>query len=173
MPTGRQKRIDLLLRQNEARREHPYYLTELSHILKHPVTEDDLFDLETTDKLFARSTDVCKDSQSILQKTWPRQPISGWMRVCFCLAEQLGSEPVALFAGPYKLWGAIRTAAENPLVNAAAVLEFDKDTLSIQSLNTDGGLYLDLYKDKLSWSIELKVWGEWCLRATNCLTLNP
>jgi hypothetical protein len=168
MSVERQRKIELLVRQNEARREHPYYLTELSHVLKHAITEDELFDLETTDKLFSQSMDASKHSRSILQKTWPLQPNSVWIRVCFCLAEHLGCEPVVLFVGPYNLCGAIKTRAEYPLVNAAAILEFDKDTVSIQSLNSDGGLYLDLYEENAAWWIELKVWGNWCSRAKKC-----
>jgi hypothetical protein len=170
MSVDRQRKIELLVRQNEAKRGHPYYLTELSHILKHSITKDDLFDLETTDKLFSQSNDACKDSQLALQKTWPQHPNLAWTRICFCLAEQLGPEPVVLFAGPYNLCGAVRTKAEYPLVNAPAVLEFDKDTLSMQSLNSNGGLYLDLYEEDFVWWIELKVWGDWHARAEKCLT---
>jgi hypothetical protein len=169
MSTERQRKIELLARKNEAKREHSSYLTEISHVLKREINEDELFDLETTDKLFSKSINASKESHWILQRSWPFHPRSTWTRVCFCLAEQLGPEPVVLFAGAYKLCGAVRSKAEYPLVNALSVLEFDKDSLSIQSLNSDGGLYLDMYEENSTWRIELKIWGEWYFRAKECL----
>lgn len=173
MSSERKRKLELLTRKNEGRREHPYYLTELSHILKHPLDEGDLFDLETTDRLFSQYSDRSRQEvpDSNLKKIWPHDPSSNWIRVCLCLAEQLGGEEVVLFAGPYTACGAIRTKAEYPLVNAASVLAFDRDTVMMQSSNSDSGLYLDLYEEDSSWWIELKVWGEWRMRAKNCLAV--
>jgi hypothetical protein len=168
MSAERQRRIELQVRRNEARREHSYYLTELSHILKHAVAEEDLLDLETTDKLFSQFADASKDSQTTPRRAWPAQPSLPWMSVCSCLAGQLGAEPLVLFVGPYNLCGAARTRAEYPLLNASSLLEFDKDTLSMQSLNSDGGLYLDLYEENAQRYIELKIWGGWHSVAETC-----
>lgn len=170
MATERQRKIELLVRKNDARREHPYYLTELSHILKQPITQEDLLDLAATDELFSLFDNTCRsDPESILKNTWPHDPGSRWIRVCFCLAERLGTEQVALFAGPYSVCGAVKTQAEYPLVNAASVLAFDRDTLRMQSLSSDSGLYLDLYEENSTEWIELKIWGGWCAQAKGCL----
>jgi hypothetical protein len=172
MSVERQRKIELLVRKNEAKREHPYYLTELSHVLKQPIAQEDLLDLETTDELFSRfNNNTCRtEPESTLKNTWPYEPNSRWLRICFCIAEQLEFEPVALFAGPYDACGAIQTKAYHPLVNAPSVLAFDRDTVRMQSLNSDGGLYLDLYEENSARWIEIKVWGDWCSRAKKCLT---
>ena len=171
MATERQRKIELLVRKNEAKREHPYYLTELSHALKQPIGEEDLLDLETTDELISRfNNDTCPSGlDSSVKTTWPYNPSSRWIRTCFCLAEKLGAEQVALFAGPYSACGAVRTKAEYPLVNALSVLAFDRDTVRMQSLNSNSGLYLDLYEENSARWIELKVWGNWYSRAKECL----
>lgn len=171
MPTERQRKLGLLARKNLARTEHPYYLTELSHVLKYPVAQEDVLNLEKTDEFFSRfNYDAgLPESDSTLQITWPHDPSSTWIRICFCLAEQLRSEQVVLFAGPYDYCGAVQTKAEYPLVNAASVLAFDQDTVRMQSLDADGGLYLDLYEEDSTRWIELKVWGEWCARAKVCM----
>lgn len=171
MSGERQRKIELLIRKNEAQKRYPYYLTELSHVLKHPVAETDLVELSLTDDLLAQyNKGAClSDPKSILKAIWPVEPKSRWLRVCFCIAEQLESEKVVLFAGPYSACGAIRTQGDRPLVNAAAVLAFDRDTVRLQSLNSDSGLYLDLYEENSAQMIELKVWGEWCKRVKKCL----
>ena len=169
MSVERQRKIELLIRKNEARREHLYYLSELSHILKQSVTDGELFDLETTDKLFSQYKKSSLEPKTALQKTWPLHPNSVWARVCSCLAQKLRNEPAVLFVGPYNLCGAVRTRAEHPLLNAIALLEFDKDTLSMQSLSSDGGLYLDLYEENSSERVEMKVWGTWRSLAESCL----
>jgi hypothetical protein len=174
MPSENKKKLELLVRRNEGKREHPYYLTEISHVLKHPIGEVDLLDLDKTDQLFSEYTDHSRKAtpDSSLKKIWPHHPSLNWIRVCFCLAEQLGSEEVILFAGPYTVCGAVRTKAEYPLVNAASVLAFDRDTVMMQSLNSDSGFYLDLYEENSAWWIELKIWGEWRLRANNCFLVD-
>ena len=168
----RKRKLELLVRKNQAKRQHPYYLTELSHVLKQPITKEDLVDLDMTDNLLSQYNQAAKraDPQWSLKATWPFEPNSRWLRVCFCIAEQLASEPVALFAGPYNTCGAVRTKAEHPLVSALSVLAFDRDTLRIHSLKSDGGLYLDLYEEKSTHWIELKVWGDWPSRVEKCLT---
>lgn len=171
MSIERRRKIELLVRKNQARQEYPYYLTELSHILKQALTDEDLLDLETTDKLVSQyNSNACRDPQSNLRAIWSFQPNSRWIRVCFCLAEQLASKPVALFAGPYDSCGAVRTQAQYPLVNAPSLLAFDRDTVRIHSLTSDGGLYIDLYEENANQWIELKVWGDWCASAERCLT---
>lgn len=168
MRTERQQKIELLARKNLARREHPYYLSEISHVLKHPITEEDLLDLETTDQLFSRFSSGSRTPS--LKNRWPFEPASRWIRICFCLAEQLGVEEVALFAGPYSRCGAVRTKATYPLTNALAVIEFDRDTVRLQSLNSDAGLYVDWYEESGTRWIEIQVWGDWCSRARTCVT---
>jgi hypothetical protein len=171
MSAERQRKIELLIRKNEAKREHPYYLTELSHALKQTMGEQDLLGLEITDSLSSQFDKGARrdDPESTLKNTWPSEPRSRWIRVCFCLAKKIGSEEVALFAGPYSACGAVRTKAEHPLVNAISVLTFDRDTLRLQSLSSDSGLYLDLHEENTAWWIELKVWGDWCSSAKECL----
>lgn len=171
MSLERQRKIELLVRKNEGKREHPYYLTELAHVLKQPINEGDLIDLETSDDLFSKFDKgaLRDESDGALRRTWPSEPNSSWIRVCFSLAERLGDEPVALFVGPYKVCGAIRTRAEYPLLNALSVLAFDRDTLSLLSLSSDSGLYVDLFEEKSTWWVELKVWGEWRSQAQECL----
>lgn len=166
MSVDRQRKIERLARKNLAKREHPYYLSEISHVLKHPITEVDLRDLEITDQLFSRFSD---GSGSSLKSRWPFDPVSQWIRICFCLAEQLGSEEVALFAGPYSRCGAVRTKAEYPLTNALAVIEFDRDTVRLQSLDSDAGLYVNWYEEGGTRWLEVRVWGDWCASAEKCL----
>jgi hypothetical protein len=161
MSFERQRRIDLLVRRNEAKVSHPYYLTELSHILKQHFTEEELLDLETTDNLFARSKNACGGPGSCVKKTWPLNPTSVWTWACSRLGKELGDEPVALFVGPFHVCGAVRTKAQYPLRSAELLLEFDKDTLTMQSLSSDGGLYLDRYEERSTPWVELKVWGSW------------
>jgi hypothetical protein len=171
MSVERQRKIELLLRKNEAKREHQDYRSELSQVLKYPIDAHDLLDLKATDDLYSQfdANARRKDAMRSLKCTWPTIPNSAWIRVCLCLAQELKSEPVALFAGPYKECGAIRIAAEHPLTYAPSVLEFDGDTLRMHSLASDGGLYLDLYEEKGSTLIELSIWGAWCLSAPKCL----
>jgi hypothetical protein len=172
MRTERQRKIELLARKNLAKREHPNYLSELSSVLKHPITEENLLDLETTDQLFGRFNEgtAWNDPQSSLKCRWSFNPTSRWIRICFCLAKQLGSEEVALFAGPYSRCGAVRTKAECPLTNAPAVIEFDRDTVRLQSLTSNAGLYVDWYEESGDRWIELKVWGDWSAYAKTCVS---
>lgn len=168
----RQRKIELLARRNKAEREHPYYLTELSHVLKQPIGKEDLVNLDLTDSLLSRYNQAAQrdDSQWSLKAIWPFEPHAEWLRVCFCIAEQLASEPVVLFAGPYGLCGAVRIKAEHVLVNALSVLTFDRDTLRVHSLKSDGGLYLDLYEEDSRRWIEFRIWGHWRSRTESCLT---
>jgi len=171
MSVERQRKIELLVRKNEAKRDHPDYASELSRVLKYPIDVQDLIDLEVTDDLFAQFDTNARrrDTTWVLKRTWPTVPNMPWIRICLCLAQELKSEPVALFAGPYKECGAVRIAAEHPLMYALSVLEFDGDTLRMHSLASDGGLYLDLYEEDGTALIELSIWGAWCPTAEKCL----
>jgi len=41
---------------------------------------------------------------------------------------------------------------------AVALLEFDQNTVSLQSASTESGLFLDLFEQDSEWRIELVVW---------------
>lgn len=171
MMSNRQQKLGLLMRKNKAQRDHPLYLTELSHVLKQSITTQDLIDLRNTDALLSNYNKGAQrvDSMWSLKASWPFEPNSAWLRICFCIAEKLESEPVALFAGPYGVCGAVRIKADTALVNASSVIAYDRDTLRIHALNSDGGLYLDLYEEQSARTIELKIWGSWCGRTEKCL----
>jgi hypothetical protein len=45
-------KLELLVRRTKGRMEHPYYATELSHVLKTEMRPVDVLSLEETDRLF-------------------------------------------------------------------------------------------------------------------------
>src|ERR1700737_208397 len=86
-------KLDLLVRRNKGRTEHPYYATELSHVLKTEVRPTDILDLEETDRLFsahrAQSVRSSKEPDFALKKVWRYEPMAVWLASCQCLEEKL------------------------------------------------------------------------------------
>ncbi|MGA9528494.1 MAG: hypothetical protein WBS24_10290 [Terriglobales bacterium] len=158
-------RLELLVRQNKGRMEHQYYATELSHLLKAQIAPSDIFDLAESDRLLSshrrQSVRSNNERDFAFRKTWNFQPIGPWSSTCCSLGRKLQGEPTVLFVGPYEFCGAIKVRADRALSAAAPLLNFDKDTVSLQSLATDSGLYLDLFEEGPQRFVELVVWGQW------------
>jgi hypothetical protein len=172
MPNPTPGKLGLLVRRNKGRTEHPYYATELAHVLKVEVRPSDILDLEETDCLFAAHRDQSvKSSKEIdfaFKKMWKYEPTTVWLGLCRCLEEKLRGETAVLFAGPYEYCGAVKVAAARALNAAIPLLEFDRNTVRLQSASSESGLFLDLFEQESEWLIELVVWGQWKQMAESC-----
>src|SRR4051812_12817631 len=102
-------KLGLVLRRNKGRTEHPYYATQLAHVLKSEVRPGDILDLEQTDSLFAahreQSVRSSKEIGFAFKKTWKYELTTDWLGLCRCLEEKLRGEAAVLFAGPYEYCG--------------------------------------------------------------------
>lgn len=165
-------KLELLVRRNKGLTEHPYYATELSHLLKVDISPSDILTLEETDRAFSihrsHSLRSSKDMSFAFRKKWKRDPVSHWLRACLCLAEKLHDDSAILFAGPYDLCGAVKIRAERALTEALPLLEFDLNTVRLESPSSEAGLFLDLFEEDMEWFIELAVWGYWKSLAEDC-----
>src|SRR5579859_7149417 len=155
MQRQQQTRLQLLARRNKGRTEHQYYATELSHLLKTAIGSSDVIDLEETDRLFSiqrdQSTRSYKETDFAFKKTWTYKPTEPWVESCRRFGEKLRGESVVLFVGPYEFCGAIRTRADTTLNEIPSLLEFDKDTVLLQSAASNSGLLFDLYEERSEW----------------------
>ncbi len=158
-------KLQLLVRQNKGQTEHQYYATELSHLLKTAVGPSDVLGLEETDRLFsahrAQSARSYNEADFAFKKTWNYKPTDSWLESCRRLGQKLRGEPAVLFVGPFEFCGAVKVTADAALSRIASLLEFDRDTVSLQSALTDSGLLLDLYERDPESLVELVVWGQW------------
>jgi hypothetical protein len=166
-------RLKLLVRRNKGRTEHSYYATELSHVLKTEVRPVDILDLEETDRLFSHYCDQAHRSSKELgfafRKVWKYDPTAPWLASCRCLEEKLRGEPAVLFAGPYEFCGGVKVDLDRALRAVASILEFDRDTVQLESPSSESGLFLDLFEEKSDRLIELAVWGDWKTAAGGCV----
>lgn len=165
-------KLGLLVRRNKGRTDHPYYATELAHVLKAGIRPGDILDLEQTDHLFAAHRDQSvrsnKEIGFAFKKKWKYEPTTEWLVLCRCLEERLRSETAVLFAGPYEYCGAVKVDASRALNAAIPLLEFDRNTVRLQSVSSESGLFLDLFEQDSEWFIELVVWGQWKRMAESC-----
>jgi len=158
-------RLQLLVRQNKGSTEYQYYATELAHMLGTDIHSMDILDLPETDRLLTahriQSVRSNKEADFAFKKVWNYKPMDPWSRFCRCLAEKLCGETAILFIGPYEFCGAVKVSVDLALNEAPSLLEFDKDTVSLQSVTTESGLYLDLFEERSEWFVELVAWGQW------------
>jgi len=173
MQNNKPGKLELLVRRNKGRTEHPYYATELSHLLKTEVRPTDILDLEETDCLFTRHRDQSirsgKEPDFAFRKVWKYEPKDSWLGSCHCLEEKLRGEPAVLFVGPYEFCGGVKVGVDRALSAAIPILEFDQNTVRLQSLSSESGLFLDMFEENSEWLIELVVWGQWKAMAENCV----
>jgi hypothetical protein len=173
MQNPKPAKLELLVRRNKGRTEHPYYATELAHVLRTEVCPTDILDLEQTDRLFAAHRDQSvrssKEVDFAFKKVWKYQPTAVWLGLCQCLEEKLRGEMAVLFAGPYEFCGGLKVGVDRALNAAIPLLEFDQDTIRLQSVSSDSGLFLDLFEQDSEWLIELVVWGQWKALAESCV----
>jgi len=174
MQNPKPAKLQLLVRRNKGRTEHPYYATELSHILKTEINPADILDLEQTDHVFsdhrAQSVRSSKETDFGLKKEWKYEPTGLWLRFCKCLGERLRGETAVLFAGPYEFCGGVKVGVDRALNAAIPILEFDQDSVRLQSVSSESGLFLDMFEQDSEWLIELVVWGQWKAMAEKCLS---
>jgi hypothetical protein len=165
MQSQQQTKLQLLVRRNKGRTEHQYYATELSHLLKAAVGPCDILDLEETDRLSSKQrTELAKSYKEIayaFKEAWEYKAMASWTESCRRLGQKLRGESAVLFVGPYEFCGAIRTKADAVLNEIFSLLEFDKDSVSLQSAASDSGLLVDLYEEHSERLVELVVWGRW------------
>lgn len=165
-------KLEILVRRNKGRTEHPYYATELAHILKTEIRAADILDLEETDRLFstylAQFARVNVEPGFGFKKVWKYNPVFAWSNICHCMQEKLRDQPAILFAGPYEFCGGLKITADRILESIVPLLEFDQDSVRIQSSSSTSGILVDLFDQDSEWFIELAVWGEWSSLAQNC-----
>jgi hypothetical protein len=166
-------RIQLLVRRNKGRTEHLYYVAELSHLLGTPIEPNDILDLEETDRLLSIHREHAirgnKELNFVFRRKWNFLPTRRWSGACSRVASVLIGQPAVLFVGPYEFCGAVKVDADRALSEVAALLDFDKNTVSLQSFAPESGLYLDLFEEHSQWFVELVIWGQWKALAENTL----
>jgi hypothetical protein len=166
-------RLSLSVRRNKGRTEYAYYATELAHMLKIAVSSSDLLDLEETDRLFAvhrdQSVRSANDVGFAFKKEWKYDLKPAWLSVCECLGDKLVGELAVLFAGPYEFCGGLRVNPGWALKAVIPLLEFDQNTIRLQSASSESGLFIDLFEQDSEWMVELVVWGRWKQIAEACV----
>jgi len=172
MENRQSAKLGLLVRQNKGRTEHPYYVTELSHVLRTELHTKDILDLEETDHLFSRHRDqsikISKELGFAFKKVWKYEPTDLWLASFHQLGERLRAEQAVLFAGPYEFCGGVKLSVERALNRIIPILEFDRDTVRLQSLSSESGLLLDLFEEESERLVELVAWGLWKAVAAEC-----
>lgn len=151
METHQPTKLELLVRRNKGRTEHQYYTTELSHLLRKHIEANEILDLEETDRLLSIHREsarrMSKELNFVFRKTWKFLPTWPWSVACSRLASVLIGQPAVLFVGPYEFCGAVKVDADRALKEVAPLLDFDKDTVNLQSCAPESGLCLDLFEE--------------------------
>lgn len=165
MQMDRQRRLELLVRQNRGRTEFKTYFDDLELLLNLRIAGRNRIDLETTDQLliaYSRGLEESRNQpQQHFQKTWPYEPTGPWTSECERIAKALHSEEAVLFIGPYEYCGAVRVALESVLKAVLPLLEFDANSVRMGSSDARCGFYLDKYEEQSKWFVEFVIWGEW------------
>jgi hypothetical protein len=165
--------MELLVRQNKGRTQYPYYATELSHVLKMGVRPIEILDLEQTDRLFsvhrAQSMQRSTEPDLAARKVWNYEPVTVWLSTCKCVEERLRGEQAVLFAGPFEFCGAVKLSVDQALTAALSLLEFDQNSIRLQAVSSESGLFLDVFEEASEWRTELVVWGQWKRLSESCL----
>jgi hypothetical protein len=152
------------VRRNRGTSDFPHYRSELSHLLVIELQPTDIVTLEETDRLFAAyqasAVRASEDEEFAIRGRW-RLDNQCWIATCKEIGQELSEEDAVLFIGPYEYCGAVKVSAGAVFANPQRLLEFDKDTIRLQSSKTKSGLFLDLFEEDSVWFIELVAWGEW------------
>jgi hypothetical protein len=171
MQSLRQRRIEILARRNRGLAKYPNFLTRLSEIL-HADIQRDVLDLPATDQLFQAHCDQSKkahaDPSLAFKAVWPFDAESAWTDRCSEIGERLQEIRSVLFVGPFEDCGAVCVYANRALSSVAALLEFDGDTVSLQSTDPESGLYVDKFEENSEWMVELLAWGDFKRLAELC-----
>jgi hypothetical protein len=135
-----------------------------------PIPSKDRLDLSATDHLFASFKAAVK-ATPIMKRSWPYVPDPAWADCCKRIAESLSGERAVLFVGPFQYCGAVRVDLSRALTTAEALLTFDGDTVSLQSEESDAGLYLDRFEEGEQWRVEVAAWGRWVIAFRNAASI--
>jgi hypothetical protein len=161
-------RIESPLQRQEVERECEEQRFTISQSLNRTLSQADALDLDRTMQLHSeyegnRQHSAYNESWGI-RKTWKFEDEAGWMAACRRLARRLGNEEAAFFCGSYSSCGALQVLAKEPLSNPLPLLRFDRDSLKLQSLTSDGGLEVEWYEEGFGqekYFVDIHGWGSW------------
>src|ERR1035437_1715610 len=161
MLTDRQSRISLLARTNYSRRSAGQFLSELSPILGRQLTQDSLLPIDASDSFRDGSLHAYQHGMSTGENFYrTQQPTQDFDRVeskVAKLCQRIGAEPAILL--PPHFQPCVRITVSEVLQRTKSVLEFDRDTLLLSSVDGRCGFMLDWNPDDVEWTYELAIWG--------------
>jgi hypothetical protein len=141
-------------------------------MLKTKIEANEILSLEETDRVFAdhrhQSMRSNKEPGFAFKRTSAYEPTLVWLAVCRCLAEKLRDEPAVLLVGPYEFCGGLSVSVDLALSAVVPLLEFDQNTVRLQSRSSESGLFLDMFEENSKLLVDLVVWGKWKIAAESC-----
>lgn len=162
MQADRQKRIQLLVRENQGKKLRPAYLEGLSDATLTTVTEGMVKGLPETDRLSFRLRDEYKRVGQSGFHMVVRQHTS---QDLYRLLSRLGGKvkgSVYLILTKAEDCGAVQLPAQAAILHLRELLEFDGDHVGVLDVREGQGLYLDRFEENSESWLELHCWGnEW------------
>jgi hypothetical protein len=161
MLTSRQSRISFLARTNYSRQESGEFLSELSAVLGHQIRNDSLLPMDVSDlyrQVFSSGYQHGLSTGTNFFRML--EPLSGFDSVearvvQFCA--RFGTEQALLL--PTHFEPCIRVTVGDVLGRTKAMLDLDRDTIAIASVDRECGFMLDFNPDDPEWTFELTIWG--------------
>lgn len=151
-------RKELLIRQNEGRREIDDYISKLSSILNTIIQRSDFIDLETTDELKQKFFEGYKTSSKIFNKTYSINEENALNNDIITLRPQFQDKEAYLITKLSEICGAVKILAIKAIDNYKSIIELDGDSLNLISINGKTCFYLDYYEEYGSFFYELSIW---------------
>jgi hypothetical protein len=162
MMTDRQSRISLLARTNYSRIGSDGFLAELSTAIGRQIAADSLLPINISDQYrsafssgYRKSCDQEGCSYRSLQSA---EGFGALEEKVMRLSNRLAAEPAILL--PTHFEQCVRVTVGELLSRPKSMLEFDRDTLALTSLDGESGFMLDWNPDDMEWTFELAIWGE-------------
>lgn len=174
MESDRRNKIKLISRLNRRTAAVPLFMADLSRALHLDVEASALASVEKSDSLlaiFKKQYEASQKSDAIRYRNFFGPSGSEVVyRLARCFGESLAGESAFLLTKIAEDTEAILLGASSVLVNTEAVIELDKDSICLISIDDSQGLLVDRNMDDPVEAFEVAVWGErWTLVMLECV----
>jgi len=162
MMTERQVRIGFLARTNFSRLKADGFLAGLSAVIGRQIAADSLLPIDKSDQyrsMFSNGYRGSRDGERNSYRSFQSAGGFGALEEkATRLSSRVGAEPAILL--PTHFEQCVRVTVGELLSRPKSMLEFDRDTLGLASLDGESGFMLDWNPDDSEWTFELAIWGE-------------
>lgn len=150
-------RKELLIRQNEGRREIESYVSQLSSILDTAILKTDFIDLESTDELKLKFYESYKASSKSFNKIYTAEDVLS--NDIETLKHQFQEREAYLITKLSEICGAVKVPAIRAIDNYKSIIELDGDSLNLILTDDKTCFYIDYYEEDGNFFYELSIWN--------------